>query len=271
MNLRIAPVILVSLVLFALSGDADGELTPVQVSSLFEQANEAFRQANSATDDTARQKLYDKAVLSFERIINEGRIENAKLYYNLGNVYFLKGDIGKAILNYRRAEKLDGTDSDIQKNLAFARSRRIDEVKVKTEERVLQTLFFWHYDFSTRTRFVLACIFFAIVCISITVMIWFGARAAARVTSVIGTILAVCFISSVVVETRAQARRICGVITAKQVTAHQADWRDSAPSFKEPLHAGTEFDLIERRTGWFHIKLSDNSDGWITDNAAELI
>ena len=271
MILRTALVILVGMVLFALSGDAHGELTAGQVSSLFHQANEAFRQANSATDDSARQKLYDKAVLSFERIINDGRIENARLYYNLGNVYFLKGDIGKAILNYRRAENLHRADSDIRKNLAFARSRRIDEVKVKTEERVLQTLFFWHYDFSTKTKFVLACIFFAVVCISVTVMIWFGARAAARVTTVIGTILAICFISSVVVETRAQARRICGVITAKQVTAHQADWRDSAPSFKEPLHAGTEFDLIEQRAGWLHIQLSDNSDGWITDDAAELI
>jgi len=271
MNIRMAPVTLLGLVLLAASSRADGALTAEEVSSLFHQANEAFRQANSATDDSARQRLYEKAILSFERIINHGRIVNARLYYNLGNVYFLKGDIGNAILNYRRAERIDSADSNIQKNLAFARSRRFDKVTTKTKKRILQTLFFWHYDFSLKTRFVLACAFFAVVCISLTVVMWFGARAPPKVTAVIGGILTISFFSSVFVEAGAQAKTISGVITAEQVVARQADWRDSAPSFKEPLHAGTEFDLIEQRTGWFHIRLSDNSDGWITDDAAELI
>ena len=42
-------------------------------------------------------------------------------------------------------------------------------------------------------------------------------------------------------------------------------------SFKDPLHAGTEFDLLEQRPGWFHITLSDDNEGWIPDNSAEII
>ena len=243
-----------------------------RIEDLFNQANHFFREANSITDDPDKaQKLYEKAILNYEKIISDGRIKNSKLYYNLGNAYFLKEDIGRAILNYRRAENLDKADTNIQKNLAFARSRRIDKVAVKTEKRILETLFFWHYDFSIRTKFLITCICFAIVCISGTLMLWRGRFAPGVATAVICGILTAGFFVSVAVEARSRANTICGVITAGQVVARQGDGPNYPESFKDPLHAGTEFDLLERRSGWFHVRLSDDSDGWIPDNATDLI
>ena len=250
---------------------ANAQMSKDQIYSLFNQANENFRQANSTQDSEQAKRLYEKAILAFEKIIEQGRIKNAKLYCNLGNAYFLKGDIGKAILNYRRAEKLDSSDTNIQKNLAFARSKRIDKVGVKTEKRVLQTLFFWHYDFAIKTKFALTCIFFGIVCICAAGTIWFGRSAPLILTFVISAIFTVCLFSSLIIESRTQASKICGVITAKDVIARQGDGQNYSPSFKAPLHEGTEFDLLESRPGWLHIKLFDESDGWIPDIAADLI
>ncbi len=256
-----------------------------RIEDLFNQANQFFREANAATNDPDQaQKLYEKAILNYEKIISDGRIKNSKLFYNLGNAYFLKEDIGRAILNYRRAERLDKADTNIQKNLAFARSRRIDTVEVKTEERILETLFFWHYDFSIKTKFLITCVCFAIVCISITVILWRGSPREITsltisrgkstwlvVTATICGLLTASFLASVIVETRSRANTICGVITDRQVVARQGDGPNYPESFKDPLHAGTEFDLIEQRSGWFHIRLADDSDGWIPDNAADLI
>jgi hypothetical protein len=255
-----------------LAAPGSGAMPKEQVYSLFSQANQFFREANSATNDpeTAR-KLYEKAILNYEKIINYGRIKNPKLYYNLANAYFLKDDIGRAILNYRRAESLDKADTNIQKNLAFARSRRIDKVPVKPEKRILETLFFWHYDFSLRTKFLVTCIFFALVCIISIVMLWRGKLTGLFAAAAICGILTVCFLSSVVVEARSRANIISGVITAGQVVARQGDGPNYPASFKDPLHAGTEFNLLERRPGWFHVRLSDDSDGWIPDNAADLV
>jgi tetratricopeptide (TPR) repeat protein len=245
-----------------------------RIEDLFNQANQFFREANQNIADfrmTNAEKLYEKAILNYEKIISDGRIRNSKLYYNLGNAYFLKGDIGRAILNYRRAQKLDKADTNIQKNLAFARSRRIDTVEVRTEERILETLFFWHYDFSIKTKFLVTCLCFAIVCISVTVMLWRSRIPGAVATAAICGLLTVSFLASVILETRFAANTTCGVITARQVVARQGDGPNYPESFKDPLHAGTEFDLLERRSGWFHIALCDDSDGWIPDNAAELI
>jgi len=243
-----------------------------QVYSLFTQANQFFREANTITNDPDQaQKLYEKAILNYEKIVSDGRIKNSKLYYNLGNAYFLKEDLGRAILNYRRAESLDKADTNIQKNLAFARSRRIDKVEVKTEERILETLFFWHYDFSIKTKFLITCICMAIVCISGMVMLWRSKSAGTVATAVIFGLMTASLLTSVIVETRSRANTISGVITAGQVVARQGDGPNYPASFKDPLHAGTEFDLLERRSGWFHVMLSDDSEGWIPDNAAELI
>jgi hypothetical protein len=271
MMTRTIPVVLVGFFLFALIVPARAELSKEQAYSIFNQANEAFRQANSLAGDARAEKLYEKAILSYEKIINEGQIKNAKLYHNLGNAYLLRDNIGKAILNYRRAEKLDGSDANIRKNLEFARSQRIDKITPKTQKRVLETLFFWHYDFSLRTKFILACLFFAASCIALTVMIWLGRAAPTTVTAVIAGVLMLCFLISVVVETRRMGSAICGVITAGDVVARQGDGQNYPAGFKDPLHAGTEFDVLERRPGWLHIRLSDDNDGWIPNNTAELI
>jgi hypothetical protein len=263
--------IVIGFLLFGPLIGAPAKLPKDELLSLFNQANEAFAQANSMADHARAEKLYEKTILTYERMINEGEIKNAKLYYNLANAYFLKEDLGRAILNYRRAEKLGGADDNIRKNLAFARSRRIDKVLPRTEKRVLQTLFFWHYDFSLQTKFFLSCLFFAVVCVAAIAIIWLGRSPGATAAGVIAGILMLCFVLSVVVEARHSARTICGVITAQQVVARQGDGQNYPASFKDPLHAGTEFDLLERRPGWLHIILADGSDCWMPDDAAGLI
>ena len=271
MNFRSVIILFVCIVLSGFSAVTKAELSKEQLYILFNQANEAFRQANSSQNTAQADELYEKAILSYEKIINEGKIENARLYYNLGNAYLLKENIGKAILNYRRAQKLDSSDANIQKNLDFARSQRIDKITLKARKRIMETLFFWHYDFSLRAKFIITCLSFAAFCITLTVIVWFVRTAPLSATAVIIAILMMCFLASVVVETRERARLVCGVITARDVVARQGDGQNYPESFKDPLHAGTEFDVLERRLGWLHIRLSDDSDAWIPSNTAELI
>ena len=251
---------------------AGAQVPREQLYSLLDDANTAFRQANAAADEPARaEQLYDQAILLYEKIIDQGGIHNGKLYYNLANAYFLTGDLGRAILNYRRAEQLDRGDVDIRNNLAFARSQRIDRVAVKAEKRVLDTLFFWHYDFSIRTRFLLACLFFGISCLAVTAMLWIGRGPATTTVTVVSLILLSCLLVSVVIQSVQRGSTVSGVVTASEIVALQGDGPNYPPSFEDPLHAGTEFKVVEQRPGWLHIELSDGSEGWIPDDAAGLV
>lgn len=49
------------------------------------------------------------------------------LYYNLGNAYYRQGNLGKAIVNYERALKLDPTNADARANLEFVNSKITDK------------------------------------------------------------------------------------------------------------------------------------------------
>ena len=243
-----------------------------QLYTLLSEANSTFRQANELAGDQSKAKqLYTRAILLYEKIIDQGKVRNAKLYYNLANAYFLNDDLGRAILNYRRAQALDSSDLNIRNNLAFARSQRLDKVAVETRKRVLETLFFWHYDFSVQTRFLLACVFFALFCLVVTLMIWLGRGPATSTSAIVLGVLLLCLVASVAIETIGRAHTVNGVITAEQIVARQGDGPNYSPSFKDPLHAGTEFQLVERRPGWFHIVLSDGSDAWIPDETADLV
>jgi len=247
------------------------KISAEEVQDLFVQANEAFSAANAETDPTRSERLYDKAILSYERIIDEGQIRNAKLFYNLANAYLLRKDLGYAILNYRRALELDESDANIKKNLAFARSRRQDKINLQTEQQVLQTLFFWHFDFSLRVRLLLACLGFALACISLTIMVWKGRNSPALGSAIICGMLVVCFVSSVALDVHKRRQLAFGVVIAPEVVARQGDGLNFPASFKEPLHAGTEFRLLEKRPGWFFIQLADDSEAWIPGDAGEEI
>ena len=272
MKTRIVLIILLGAMVLGTAAPAPAQVSREQLYGLLNEANTAFQQANAAADqpDAARQ-LYDKAILLYEKIIDQGKVQNAGLYYNLANAYLLKDDVGRAILNYRRAAKLDSADVNIQKNLAFARSRRVDTVEVGAEKRVLETLFFWHYDLSLRTKLLLVCLLFGVLCVSLTVIVWLGRGPATLAAASLSGVLLLCFLASVVVETNRQASTRYGVITAREVVARQGDGPNYPPSFKDPLHAGTEFKLIEQRAGWFHIVLSNGSEAWIADDTAGLV
>jgi tetratricopeptide (TPR) repeat protein len=77
---------------------------------------EEFAQANRFYE----QKDYDSAVRLYTSMVEQGA-ESADVYYNLGNAYFKKGDVGHAVVNYLRAKRLDPSDEDIRHNLEFAR------------------------------------------------------------------------------------------------------------------------------------------------------
>jgi len=266
-----------------------------QLHVLLQEANAAFHGANAAAGPEAGRPLYDKAILLYEKLLEQGGIQNAKLYYNLANAYLLRGlgdgargsspvtrgpdhesrvtehDLGLAILNYRRAARLDRSDVNIQKNLAFARSRRVDRIEVPAERRVLETLFFWHYDFSLPTRLVLACVSFAALCLVLTWTIWRGRGSVTSLAAVLCAVLWLGLLTSGLAETKRRADTREGVITVSQVVARQGDGPNYPPSFKDPLHAGTEFELLEHRPGWLHIRLSDGAEAWIPDTAAGLV
>ena len=90
---------------------------------LWDQANTAYINNDFPT-----------AISLYETILSSGR-QSGKLYYNLANAYFKEQEIGRAILNYNRALRLNPGNEDIRYNLQVAEKMtkdHIDAVPVDT-------------------------------------------------------------------------------------------------------------------------------------------
>jgi tetratricopeptide (TPR) repeat protein len=208
--------------------------------------------------------------MRLERIVNEGHIHNGKLYYNIGNTYFEMNDLGRAILNYRLAEQLIPNDPNLKQNLDFARSKCLDKIPVKQETKVLQTLFFWHYDLSTTTRMIILGIFFPAFW-SLAAVRLFLKKTTLNWLMFASAALALIMIVSLSIDAWSRSKNISGVIIASEVTARKGDSETYQPSFNEPLHAGTEFDLRENRGRWFLIELADGRSCWVPAKSVQLL
>jgi len=80
------------------------------VSSDFDQANKLYEEGK-----------FTEAAAAYEKMLRQGH-DSPALYFNLGNALFKAGQVGRAVLNYRLAERLAPRDPDIRANLQFARN-----------------------------------------------------------------------------------------------------------------------------------------------------
>ena len=78
---------------------------------------------------------YAEAAQQYEALTGLG-YRDAAVYYNLGNAYMEDDDLGRAILNYLRAEELSPRDPDIIANLDLARSRTVDQLQAESDSLV---------------------------------------------------------------------------------------------------------------------------------------
>lgn len=247
-------------------------LTDQQMSKHLADGEQAFRKGMELdrSDPEAARAYYQEAILQFEVIRKDGGIKNGKLFYNIGNAYFRLGDVGRAILNFKRAALFMQNDQNLKQNLEYARNRRADRIELRQKEKVLKTLFFIHYDIPPRLKLVVFAISFGALWISAAVRIFFKAGWLKAVV-IIAAVASAIFLASLITDSMSFARTPEGVITADEVVGKMGDADTYQPSFKEPLHSGSEFRLLERRPGWWHIELESGDRTWIPDGSGELV
>ena len=256
----------------AIGSRAEARLTDQEISNHLAQAEQFFRRAMELdrSDPDAAKAYYREAILRYEAIVKSGGVRNGKLYYDIGNAYFRLGDTGRAILNYKRAELFMRNDGNLRQNLDYARSRRADRIELRQKEKVLKTLFFVHYDIPPRMKLIVFAISFGALWISAAARFLLKAGWL-KIVIVVSAVASAAFLVSLVVDAASLARTPEGVITAEETIGRMGDADTYQPSFKEPLHAGSEFRLLEKRPGWWHIELENGDRTWIPDGAAELV
>ncbi|MDA3938171.1 MAG: tetratricopeptide repeat protein [Spirochaetia bacterium] len=243
---------------------------------LYKQGNNFFQEAvgNQISNPKAAESLYEDSLLRFLQLTED--IQNGKLYYNIGNIYYNLGDMGRAILNYRKAALLIPGDRNLKENLESVREQRVDTLSENESVRILETVFFIHYNLSSSFKSILFGIALGLTWISAAVLLLkkkinTSLFQAFFTSTIVFAVLTLFFLGSVLIDTMELKYHPGGVITTDAIIARKGDGLSYSPSFEDPLHSGLEFTLINERSGWYYIELSDKSRTWIPDNAASLV
>lgn len=210
------------------------------------------------------QGRYSEAIAAYEQV--GGRLQNARVFYNLGDAYFKKGMLGKAIMNFRRAHFLTPRDGDIKYNLVFVRNYRVDKVNLVVNPivRLLSNIFQF---FSYFEALLLLTLFF--LCASLLVSFYIVLRRNIfGYAAIICMLLAVFFFISWRVWS-AERNMHHAVVTAPEVSALSGPGTD----YKEIIvvHDGAEVKVRERRGEYVLIQLPGGVGGWVPVDTVEYI
>lgn len=253
------PVILLT-VLFLLAAPAALAQSPSNLTEAMLAANQNYEVGQ-----------YDRAIDAYEDLIATG-IRDSGVYYNLGNAYFKQGDVGRAILNYRRAQRLAPLDSDIATNLRIARAQTLDRLEADSEGVLVNLIEVAEEWLTLNQAAMLALLLWVLICGFLLLAIFFRRmrKIAALATAILGLFLVVGLIS-MANRVYKENRLPPAVITAEQVDVTSGPGGSDQYLVEFDLHAGAEVLLIESRSGWRRISLPGNLQGWVPQDTVEPV
>lgn len=226
------------------------ELSPVEQ---FNKGNDYFEQGR-----------YSEAIAAYEQV--SGKLQNARIFYNLGIAYYRKGVLGKAIMSFRRARFLAPRDGDIAYNLAFVRNYRVDKVNIAVSPvvRLLSNTFQF---FSYSEALLVLTLFFLLASLLISFYIVLRRNILGYAAIICMLFVVFFFISWRVWSAERNAHH--AVVTAREVSALSGPGTD----YKEiiVIHDGAEVKVRDQRGEYVLIQLAGGIGGWVPAGAVEYI
>ncbi len=214
---------------------------------------------------------YHKAIELYESIL-EMDVESASLYYNLGNAYYKTGQIGKAILNYERARRLNPNDEAILHNLRIARSLLTENIEAMPQlffldwrDRLVQMQ---SVDGWAITIIILA--FSVMLCAVLFFVL--KSRTQKKVFFFAGILALFFLLVSYYAVNRQHYQQYVrqeAIVMSPRVTAKSAPNDRSIDLFI--AYEGTKVELTADVMDWNEVRLPNGQVGWVNKSALEII
>lgn len=215
---------------------------------------------------------FAEAGAMLEAVIDTYQIETPGIYHALGNAYMLKGDIGHAVLAYRKGLQLDPTSLALKESLAFARSQVTISVEPDLTNRVWSALLVW------RGHVPRAMIWIGFIALFTLGWLMMSARILGLVSSracslgIWAVLLSLVPAGLLGIEWARNQGSAGVVITGSHVIARTGpDDTIYDPVYTSGIEPGIEARLIESRDGWDRIALADGSECWVPDSSLERV
>jgi len=190
------------------------------------------------------------------------RFESTERFLNAGNSWFFAGASGRALANYRAAQRRAPFDRQLRESIELLRANRADAFPPPAAGAGTLAVAWNRYCTWTSPlrvgSFVLA--YLTAWAVFLTSQ-WTGRR----VYRAVWVVLLAAIIVPAASLAQSSLRHAEGVIIEDAV-ARLGPGYAYDPAFKQPLHKATEFTWMETRHGWIRIRLPDGSEAWLRES-----
>lgn len=221
-------------------------------------------------DRLAQNGSYSEAIDAYEAILSSGS-ESAGLYYNLGYSYFKSGKLGKAILNFERAKRLDPSDPDVESNLqqAYALTDKMETVEKPMLESGWQSL---TGAFSSDGWAWLFIVFFFLSLAGVAVFLFLDSVALRKTGFFSAIVLMLFAIVSISVSLGKRSDALdCSRAIIMTSSADLSTSPDKNGIRMTVLHEGTDVTILDELGEWIEVRLRDGNVGWLRASDVEKI
>ncbi len=244
------------------SAASDPQVVFAEGMKLFREAQDFQRAEPTKRDQTRRR--FRAAAECFERLYNRGVI-STELLTNVANAYYFAGDLGEAVLFYRRALLADPGNQRAGDALEAIRSQLpLRPPPPGPAANLAETMLFWHHGTSFQMRRWIFLLVFPCVWVCLALGLW-RPRPVRRL-GVLLAVIAAPLAASLVYDAFASGAQDDGVIVAETV-GRRGDHASYSPSHNEPFPPGTEVTVTESRVregeSWLAVRLLDGSESWV--------
>lgn len=245
-------------------------VTLIGVNNLADGTNSADQQAVNAANQLYQAGNYGSAISIYEELILQG-VDDAVVFYNLGNAYYQSGELGRAVLNLQRAALLEPRDADNQANLNLVRaeSGALDFPSAAGPVHSLANLTRSWLNLNETAILALGAWFL------FAFMIYNARLSKPGTLRSLFKYLALFVLLVVIVSTVSLGSRVysdhnlpSGVVIAPIVTLSSSPQSEDLTKWQLP--GGTEVNLLDTQGDWTHMSLPGKSvDGWIPVESVE--
>jgi hypothetical protein len=191
------------------------------------------------------------------------------LCFNLANAYLQSGQVGTAIANYLRAEKLMPGDERVAAGLQAARI--LAGTQTTAQPKSLADNFGrWNQAIPLGTRMWIGIAAWMVLWSALAATMFWPSRRW-RLASMPALVVAVVAAASVGYQRFSSPESEHGVVTVAQAVVREGNGEGFGPAFSQPLPAGTEFAVVDHRGEWIKIGLSDGRSGWLNEHDAAVV
>lgn len=189
------------------------------------------------------------------------RFESAERFVNAGNSWFFAGETGRALANYRTAQRRLPFDPQLRESIEFLRANRADSFPPPAAPTGKVAAFWRGF-----------CTWAAVLRLGLFVLAYLAAWSVFLIAQLAGwkvrRVVWAALVLAAIVPLGSLAQSVFesaeGVVVEDAV-ARLGPGYAYDPAFQHPLHQAAEFSWIETRQGWVRARLLDGSEGWLRE------